>query len=95
MHSQVQKCLISKLISVYRIKQSAVSVRLLSELGDSWRNYDVIGIDEGQFFKDCVDFCEQAAEEGKIVIVSALSSTYQREGFGSILDLMPKAEKVK
>jgi hypothetical protein len=21
--------------------------------------YDVIGIDEGQFFPDCVEFCEQ------------------------------------
>ena len=24
----------------------------LSELGDSWMNYDVIGIDEGQFYAD-------------------------------------------
>jgi thymidine kinase len=30
----------------------ARSVKLLSELGDSYRHYDVIGIDEGQFFKD-------------------------------------------
>ena len=29
-----------------------MSVRQLSELGDSWRNYDCIGIDEGQFYKD-------------------------------------------
>ena len=25
---------------------------MLSELGDSWKQYDVLGIDEGQFFKD-------------------------------------------
>ena len=67
----------------------------LAELGDSWRDYDVLGIDEGQFFKDVVTFCEDAAAAGKIVIVSALSSTYQREGFNSILDLLPKAEKIK
>ena len=36
-----------------------------------------------------------AALAGKIVIVSALSGTYQREGFNSILDLVPKAEKIK
>ena len=36
-----------------------------------------------------------AAHEGKIVIVSALGATYQREGFNSILELVPKAEKIK
>ena len=25
---------------------------MLSELGEDWKEYDVIGIDEGQFFKD-------------------------------------------
>jgi hypothetical protein len=25
---------------------------MLSELGDDWKDYDVIGVDEGQFFKD-------------------------------------------
>lgn len=37
---------------LYRVKENAVSVRQLSELGESWRNYDCIGIDEGQFYKD-------------------------------------------
>ena len=36
-----------------------------------------------------------AAQAGKIVIVSALGGTYQREGFNDILDLIPKAEKIK
>jgi len=42
-----------------------------------------------------VNFCEFAAHAGKIVIVSALSGSYQREGFNDILDLVPKAEKIK
>ena len=42
-----------------------------------------------------VEFCEEAAQAGKIVITSALISTYQREKFNSILDLIPKAEKIK
>ena len=58
------------------IKKSAIAVRDLSELGDNWMNYDVIGIDEGQFFKDIVPFCEEVAQAGKIVITAALSSTY-------------------
>ena len=67
----------------------------LSELGDSWMKYDVIGVDEGQFYPDVVEFCENASQFGKIVIVSALGGTYRREGFNSILDLVPKAEKIK
>jgi hypothetical protein len=30
----------------------AVGLKLLSEIGDDYKNYDVIGIDEGQFFQD-------------------------------------------
>ncbi len=30
----------------------AVAASELSEVGDEWRNHDVIGIDEGQFFPD-------------------------------------------
>ena len=42
-----------------------------------------------------VEFCEHASQHGKIVIISALGGTYKREGFNSILDLVPKAEKIK
>lgn len=33
--------------------------------------------------------------KGKIVIVAALDSTYQRESFGRVLELIPISEKVK
>lgn len=32
----------------------------------------MIGIDEGQFFPDIVEFSEHAANAGKIVIIAAL-----------------------
>lgn len=54
----------------------------------------VIGIDEGQFFSDIVEFCEGMANEGVRVIVSALDGTFQRKAFGSILGLIPLAESV-
>ena len=80
----------------------------LAELGDTWKEYDVIGIDEGQFYHDVstiirtesnpllkvVEFSDAASQSGKIVIISALSGTYQRGGFNSILDLVPRAEKI-
>ncbi|XP_071960838.1 thymidine kinase, cytosolic-like [Antedon mediterranea] len=67
--------------------------RLYSLLAQA-ASFDVIGIDEGQFFTDCVKFCEEMANLGKIVIVAALDGTFQRKGFGEILNLVPLAENV-
>ncbi|KAK3705178.1 hypothetical protein QZH41_013974 [Actinostola sp. cb2023] len=54
----------------------------------------VIGIDEGQFFPDVVEFAEEMASEGKTVIIAALDGTFQRKAFGNILNLVPIAESV-
>ncbi|MBN3286213.1 KITH protein, partial [Polyodon spathula] len=54
----------------------------------------VIGIDEGQFFPDTVEFCEEMADRGKTIIVAALDGTFQRKAFGNILNLVPLAESV-
>jgi thymidine kinase len=56
--------------------------------------YDVVGIDEGQFFEDIVDVAEELANKGIVVIVAALDSTFQRKPFGNIINLVPLAEKV-
>lgn len=54
----------------------------------------VIGIDEGQFMKGLVDFCQKNAENGKIVIVSGLDSDFKRNPFERITNLIPKAEHI-
>ena len=56
--------------------------------------YEVIGIDEGQFFPDVVEFSEEMADLGKTVIIAALDGTYQRKGFPNVLELVPLAEHV-
>lgn len=73
---------------------SAVSASKLIKIRKLAENCDVIGVDEGQFFLDVVEFCEEMANLGKIVIVSALDGTFQREPFGNILKLVPLAENV-
>ncbi|KAJ8367535.1 hypothetical protein AAFF_G00315080 [Aldrovandia affinis] len=68
-----------------------------SRLGDVFTlalDAEVIGIDEGQFFPDAVEFCEEMANRGKTVIVAALDGTFQRKPFGNILTLVPLAESV-
>lgn len=75
-------------------KIQAVPINRLGEIGDVWRNYDVIGIDEGQFFPDLVDFAELAANSQKIVIISSLQGTFQRTSWDQINTLIPLCEKV-
>lgn len=57
-------------------------------------DYDVICIDEGQFFKGLVDFCEHYANVGKTIIVAGLDGDFKRRPFGETLQLIPKAEEV-
>nr|CAD7429335.1 unnamed protein product [Timema monikensis] len=77
-------------------KQSlpAVMAMELTKLKEKALQVEVIGIDEGQFFPDVSDFCEDMANKGKVVIVAALDGTFQRVGFGRILELVPLAESV-
>jgi len=72
----------------------ALSANVLEELTSKTDDYDVIGIDEGQFFSDVVDWCETMANKGKIVLVAALDGTFQRKPFSDILNLVPLAEEV-
>ncbi|AFB76935.1 thymidine kinase [Cotia virus SPAn232] len=72
----------------------SISTLKLNDIIYEMDNVDVIGIDEGQFFNDIVEFSENMANKGKIVIVSALDATYQRKTFGNILNLIPLSEKV-
>lgn len=58
------------------------------------QDYDCIGIDEGQFFPDLVQWVEEMANAGKHIIVAALDGTFQRKPFGDVLDLIPMAEAV-
>lgn len=72
----------------------AVSAVRLSNLMPVVDKFDVVGVDEGQFFEDAVNFAELMANNGKIVIVAALDATFKRTPFGDILKLVPIAESV-
>ncbi|XP_067045316.1 thymidine kinase, cytosolic-like [Acropora muricata] len=72
----------------------ASSCSVLEDIKEKAQDYSVIGIDEGQFFPDIVQFSEEMAGLGKVIIVAALDGTFQREPFGPILKLVPLAESV-
>ena len=74
----------------------AIPCDTLEKIGDSSiEKCDVLCIDEGQFYPDIERFVEKWANRGKIVIVAALDSTYERKPFGSIPHLVPLADSVK
>lgn len=57
-------------------------------------DYEVIGIDEGQFFPDLVEYAEKFANSGKKVFVAALNGKFNREPWDQVSKLMPKCEYI-
>jgi len=76
----------------------ALSIDKLALIKQKYPTYlssaTIIGIDEGQFFDDIVDFSIEMANLGKIVIVAALDGDFMQKPFGNILQLVPHAESV-
>lgn len=68
-----------------RIKRVSYKSERLYETYNSNKNdfdgSDQIGIDEGQFFPDLVEFCEEMANKGKEVFVALLNGNFARKEF--------------
>ena len=71
---------------------NVASAETLSEV--SVDGFNVIAVDEGQFFKDLAEKCDEWANAGKVVIVAALDANFMGEGFGNVMTLLPKSEFV-
>ncbi len=68
------------------------SAQEISKLAD---DAQVIGIDEGQFFKsELVDVCEDLANKGKRVIVAGLDQDYRGKPFEPMPQLLAIAEYI-
>lgn len=67
----------------------------LYDLFEESLKYDVIGIDEGQFFDDLMLFCDELRSKGKIVVISALGGNFERKMFNPIIEMIPKSDKIK
>ncbi|XP_059938019.1 thymidine kinase, cytosolic isoform X3 [Mesoplodon densirostris] len=62
-----------------RNTMEALPACVLRDVAQEALGVAVIGIDEGQFFPDIVEFSETMANAGKTVIVAALDGTFQRK----------------
>jgi thymidine kinase len=62
----------------------------------TWIDADVILINEGQFFSDLVPMVmEMVDTHNKKVHICGLDGDFRRQRFGSLLDLIPYADKVE
>ena len=76
-------------------KYEAVIVSNENEILSKSKNYQVIGIDEAQFFSDSlVEICNKLANKGKRVIVTGLDMDFRGKPFGPMPNLMAAAEFV-
>jgi thymidine kinase len=67
------------------------ALEILNQVGDA----QVVGIDEGQFFKiNIVDVCNQLADQGKRVIVAGLDQDYTGKPFEPMPQLLAVAEYI-
>ena len=61
---------------------------------EMYRESSLIVINEAQFFNNLVEFCQQALNDGKSLIIGGLDGDYRQQPFGEILDLIPLADRV-
>ena len=76
------------------IKVPALICEYLYEADKIIDNYDVICVDEVQFYKDAVIFCDKWANQGKIVEASGLNGTFNRTEFPIISRLIPLSQDI-
>ena len=85
----------SEVVTHDLIKYDSINCKLLRNSFDTFKQYDVIGIDEGQFFADLVEVCEELALMGKIILIAALNGDFRMEPFPVIQRIISKSDKIK
>jgi thymidine kinase len=63
----------SEVVTHDLIKYDSIDCKKLRDSFETLKKYDIIGIDEGQFFPDLVEVCEELALLKKTVIIAALN----------------------
>ena len=85
----------SEVVTHDLIKYDSINCKLLRNSFETLKQYDVIGIDEGQFFADLVEVCEELALMGKNILIAALNGDFRMEPFPVIQRIIAKADKIK
>ncbi len=85
----------SEVVTHDLLKYDSIDCKNLRDSIETLKQYDVIGIDEGQFFPDLVEVCEELAALKKIIIIAGLNGDFRMEPFPVISKIISKADKIK
>lgn len=76
------------------IKKNGIKTDELLKVFSTCMNYDVIAIDEAQFFPDLLNYIKQIEKYDKIIFIAGLDGDFKREPIGEILYIIPLCDKV-
>tara|TARA_B110000208_G_scaffold185903_1_gene241760 strand:- start:2353 stop:2886 length:534 start_codon:yes stop_codon:yes gene_type:complete len=79
----------NKVITHDNLGYEAISCIKLQEINKIINKYEIICIDEIQFYSDAAKYCDLWANKGKIIEVCGLNGDYNREPFKQISLLIP------
>ena len=86
---------ISHNTNISLLNMACTTTDLLKNILDSAQSYDVIGIDEAQFFDDLLEISIELVEKYcRKVIIAGLNSDFRRDKFGKICDLLPICDNI-
>jgi len=83
----------NKIVSHSFESEECESIHQLAEMDEKINSYDLIVVDEGQFFSDLKQYVLKWVEiNNKDVIVGGLDGGHKRNKIGEILDLIPYSD---
>ena len=75
-------------------KVPVVNAESLSDVDHIVKDYDVIGIDEGQFYADGPEFIQKWALSGHNIVCACLDGTFQAKPFNRVAEIIALSDKV-
>ena len=81
------------IVSHNRREMKSILIRDPKQILKMAINYEVVGVDEAQFFNDeIIEICMELAKDSKRVIIAGLDKDYQGAPFGPMPNLMAEAD---
>lgn len=84
----------NKIITHDMLEYNAKNCTKLEEIDNYVKDYEVICIDEVQFYEDAYIYCDKWANEGLIVEACGLNGDFRRKPFEQISMLIPLSDKI-
>ena len=83
----------NKIVSHNKNSMDSINITKTKDLFELGKKYDVVGIDEAQFFEnDLIKYCKNLANNKTRVIVAGLVSDYRGLPFGPMPDIMCESD---